>query len=135
MVGGLTAYNGALGPQLGFVLLGLALQFLFILGLVLTVSVISAVIPDVGYLVNFGLLFLMFISPIGFRVDMVPESLAWVVRLNPIYYMMLPFREAFVLAETINMASNLVTLGVSFGSYIAGAWFFDRFKRAVIDHG
>ena len=53
----------------------LVLQFFMLLGMLLILSLLALLIPDVSYFVNLLLLFLMFVSPIGFKPEMVPEKL------------------------------------------------------------
>ena len=47
----------------------------------------ALVVPDVAQFVNLGLTFLMFISPIGYNVDMLSGYMRLLAYLNPIYYL------------------------------------------------
>ena len=52
----------------------------------------TVALPDITYFVNLFIFLLMFVSPIGFRTDMVPEQLRMTLYLNPIFYMTQTFR-------------------------------------------
>ena len=49
---------------------------LFCLAVVWVLSAVAVVVPDVAQIVNIALLLLMFVSPIGFSIDMVPAACA-----------------------------------------------------------
>ncbi len=126
--------NGTLSAfvvGLPFVLL---LNFLFLVGIVFVLSAVAMVIQDVNQFVNLGIMLLMFLSPIGFRPDMLPSGYEALVWGNPISYLLDAYR--FVLLS--NHASSLSTLAmyaaISVTFFVLGATFFQRFKGALVDY-
>jgi lipopolysaccharide transport system permease protein len=69
---------------------------LFSIALVWVLSAVAVVVPDIAQLVNIALLLLMFVSPIGFSVDMVPPRIRLLVYLNPLTYLIESFRYAVI---------------------------------------
>ena len=69
----LSAADLRLSPRACFLPLVLVGQILFLWGIAWILSLVAVVLPDIAYFVNLGLTFLIFISPIGFRPDMVPR--------------------------------------------------------------
>jgi lipopolysaccharide transport system permease protein len=112
----------------------LGLQVMLLLGLVWILSVICLVLPDMSQLVNLGVFFLMFVSPIGFRPDMVPPALQLVLHLNPIFYLTEAFRASLFYGglpgTTLAAGYATISLAVFFG----GAAFFRKFKDVLVDY-
>jgi homopolymeric O-antigen transport system permease protein len=59
-------------------------------------SAITVFLPDLTQVVNIVLLLLMFLSPIGYSVDMVPEAVRGFLYFNPIVYLADSFRYAML---------------------------------------
>lgn len=112
----------------------LVLQVMFLLGLVWILSVIGLVLPDVSPLVNLGVLFLMFVSPIGFRPDMVPPALRFVLRFNPIYYLTETFRSSLLYGSFPEATLAAGYTGLSLTVFFAGAAVFRKFKDVLVDY-
>ncbi len=126
--------NGSLSVHLLWLPLVIALQALFLIGLVLVVSALAVALPDVSYFVNLGVLFLMFISPIGFKVDMVPAEFAPLIYLNPVYYMTDAFRSSVLSNHVVNIASLGIYVLICLLTFALGAAFFRRFKGVLVDY-
>lgn len=128
----LSGLNGTLGLDVAALPLVLGLQLLGLVGLLWIVSVLTLVVPDVAHFVNLGLLFLMFVSPIGFKPEMVPERLRLVLFANPIFYLTEVYRGA-LLGTWPPPAAIITYLVLCLASFAAGAIFFRRFKPALVD--
>jgi len=59
-------------------------------------SAITVFLPDLTQVVNIALLLLMFLSPIGYSVDMVPDGVRAFLYLNPVVYLAEAFRFAML---------------------------------------
>jgi lipopolysaccharide transport system permease protein len=112
----------------------LALEVMLLLGLVWMLSVLGLVLPDVSPLVNLGVLFLMFVSPIGFRPDMVPSALRPVLHLNPIFYLTEAFRSSLFYGRVPDPAVAAGYAGISVAVFFLGAAFFRKFKDVLVDY-
>ncbi|GAB2531217.1 ABC transporter permease [Rufibacter soli] len=62
----------------------IALIGLFGLGLGLLFSVLTAKYRDINNLVALGVRLLMFVTPVIYPVETIPENLRWIVQLNPL---------------------------------------------------
>lgn len=134
IVAGLAALNGSLSPALVALPLVLALQFLFLLGIVFVLSAVALVVQDIGYFVNLALMLLMFLSPIGFRADMLPDSYQILVWANPISYLCDAYRSALLSNHSISIESIATYVGISVVVFALGATFFQRFKGVLVDY-
>ncbi|NQU60339.1 MAG: ABC transporter permease [Rhodospirillales bacterium] len=134
MIVGLSVLNGTISANLLFLPLALLLQVLFLLGLSTAFSAMGVFVPDLNYFVNLMVLLLLFVSPIAFRPDMVPEGMRFVVDFNPIYYMAEIFR--FSLIDGYEMPPRIWIVAVvgSLVFYVLGCIFFRRFRKVLVDY-
>ena len=104
----------------------IVLQLLMLIGLTWILAAVTVALPDVTYFVNLFVFLLMFLSPIGFRVEMVPPNFTWVVHLNPVYYSMLNGTWPKPLDAAVFTTGSLLVFGL-------GATFFRAFKGVLVD--
>ena len=86
-------------------------------------------LPDITYFINLFVFLLMFLSPIGFKPDMLPSKFAWVLYANPIYYMTEMYRDSMLYGR---WPSPLVAIGyvvMCVATFAVGSAFFERFGR------
>jgi lipopolysaccharide transport system permease protein len=107
---------------------------LFSIAVVWMLSAIAVVVPDIAQFVNIGLLLLMFVSPIGFSVDQVPERVRPLVFLNPLSYLMEAFRYALLGIRTLPIWTDLVFLAVAVLGAAVSATFFRRMSPVFSDY-
>jgi lipopolysaccharide transport system permease protein len=70
--------------------------FTFCVMIAWTLSAAAVLLPDILQLVNIALMLLMFISPVGYSIDMVPARMRFLVYLNPLTYLIEQFRFAML---------------------------------------
>lgn len=130
----LAAVNGTLSLNVVWLPVVIVLQVLFMLGLVLVVAALAVALPDITYFINLSMLLLMFVSPIGFKPDMVPASFWPLIYLNPVYYMVDAFRMSLLQTQAISAPVLATFAAISFGTFAIGAAFFRRFKGVLVDY-
>jgi lipopolysaccharide transport system permease protein len=123
-----------IGPQAFWVLLFVLLQVFLLIGLVWVLSMLVVLLPDATYFINFAIMLLMFVSPIGFKPDMVPAHLRFVVYANPLWYMMELYREVLLDGQWPNLPILGVYVATCGSCFIFGAAAFARFKDYLIDY-
>jgi lipopolysaccharide transport system permease protein len=130
----LATVNGELSPRIIALPLVLALQFLLVLGVVLVIAAAAVFVQDIAYFVNLALLLLLFISPIGFKPEMLPSEWHVLIWANPLHYLVDAFR--FVLLDS-HAADPRALAGfvlLSLGAFAAGSALFLRLKDALVDY-
>src|SRR5262249_20640643 len=130
----LLAMNGSLSLHLAWLPIVVLLQMLFLVGLVLFLSSLTLLLPDVSYFINLVLVFLMFVSPIGYKPEMVPAELRFLVYLNPIYYLIEAYRCSLMHAALPGPMEAVVLVGLCLGTFALGSAFFRRFKDVLVDY-
>ncbi|MFM9941395.1 MAG: ABC transporter permease [Hyphomicrobiaceae bacterium] len=112
----------------------IALQLAMVLGLVLMLAALGVLLPDLGYAINLVMIFLMFISPIGFRPETLPAAAQPLVWLNPVHYMLESFRSSLMAGYGPRWWEVGVFAVLSLLTLLAGASFFQRFKGIIVDY-
>jgi lipopolysaccharide transport system permease protein len=110
------------------------LQVMWLAGLTWVLSSITVALPDITYFINLFVFLLMFLSPIGYRPEMVPRAFAWIIYLNPIYYLTEMYR-----GTMLNGASPAIPVAIGYilmclVTFALGGAFFERFRGVLIDY-
>jgi len=124
--------NGSLSWHIVWLPGVLALQIVAVAGVAWIVAAFGVLIPDTAYLVNLATMLLMFVSPIAFKPDMVPQQLRAVVWLNPLSYMIDAYRAA-LLGASVPVPTLLVFAVGAVTAFTLGAAFCWRFKNFIVD--
>jgi len=130
----LCAFNGGLGPMVAALPVAIALQAIALLGLAWIVAGLGVALPDIGYFISLFIFLLMFVSPIAFKPEMVPDSLQFVIYANPVHYTLEIFRDCLIAGRTPSPRIWGAHLVMSFGIFMLGAAFFRTFKSVLVDY-
>jgi lipopolysaccharide transport system permease protein len=126
-----TSYRGWHLLYLPVALLSL---LLFSLAVVWVLSAVAVVVPDVAQIVNIALLLLMFVSPIAYTVDMVPARARALVYLNPLTYLIEPFRYALIGMRSSPLWYDAGFLAASAMAAAVSGAFFRRMSPIFSDY-
>lgn len=109
-------------------------QLAFMLGLGWILGALNVYFRDVQTLVPLVMVMLMVSSPIVYTEDMVPGKLRMFLVVNPIYYIIAPYRDVLVNGIRPRGVVLEVLLAMSTVSFYVGYWFFSRIKKAFADY-
>ncbi len=130
----LAAADGSLSWRAMLLPFVVGLQLLWLTGLTWILSSITVALPDVTYFINLFVFLLMFLSPIGYRPDMVPHGFAWIMYLNPIYYLTEVYRGTMLTGTSIKAAVIVVYIAMCTITFAIGGAFFERFRGVLTDY-
>jgi ABC-type polysaccharide/polyol phosphate export permease len=125
--------TGRLGPGVLGLPLVVVLQTGLLVGVVMVLAPLALVLPDIGYFVNLFTVLLLFVSPIGFRAEMVPSHWRFVVTLNPVTYLIEAYRAVLLGNRPASPVSILVFAALCLTAFSLGSAFFQRFKDVLVD--
>ena len=134
LVAVLSAINGSLSLHLAMLPIAIAIQVTFLLGVALLLAPLGLMVPDVPYFTGLLIFFLLFVSPISWKPSAVPAHLRIMVWINPIYYLLLPFRMAMLTVEPIRPGDVVLAAVVAITFFVVGAWFFLRLKPSLLEY-
>jgi lipopolysaccharide transport system permease protein len=128
------AYAGLLRWTVFLVLPLWGLQFLSLVGLTWILSLLSVVLRDLQYVIGTVLMILLVASPMAYTPAMVPESLRFVLTVNPFAYFVTCYQSALVLGKVPPTIDMVVVASLSILVFVLGGWFFARTKSVLIDY-
>jgi lipopolysaccharide transport system permease protein len=109
----------------------LALQLTLTLGAGLILSIVTAFVRDVTFILPIVLQFVTLMSPILYSIDSMPQALRTVTRLNPIYYLVDGYRHLFFTNSWPSAFGLLYVAVVAAGLLAAGLMLFRSAKGYV----
>jgi len=130
----LSALNGTLTLHVLWLPIIWSLQILMLFGMTWIIASIAVALPDISYFINLFLFLLMFVSPIGFTVDMVPANLAAVLYLNPVYYQLEVYRDSLLFGRLPSLHIAVVYTVMSLSFFAVGSAFFRAFRGVLLDY-
>jgi lipopolysaccharide transport system permease protein len=130
----LVAADRALSWQVFWLPAIVVLQVMWLAGLVWILSSLTVALPDITYFVNLFVFLLMFLSPIGFKPEMIPKRFGWVIFGNPIYYMTEMYRDSMLNGHRPALSVAIIYVGMCVVTFAIGSAFFERFKGVLTDY-
>jgi len=106
----------------------------FCVGLSWALSAIAVIVPDVVQVVTISLMLLMFVSPVGYSIDMVPMRVRPLLYLNPLTYLVETFRFAVLGIRTLPLWTDIVFIAVCAMGATASGTFFRRLSPMFADY-
>ena len=111
-----------------------ALQILALIGVTWVLSLVNVVLRDLQNLVTLLLVLLMIASPIAYTPAMVPQSLQWVLYVNPLAYYVTTYQKLLVLGQLPDPVTAILLVVISAGLFFLGGFFFARTKSVMLDY-
>jgi lipopolysaccharide transport system permease protein len=130
----LAAADGSLSWRAALLPIVVALQVMWLAGLTWILSGITVALPDITYFVNLFVFLLMFLSPIGYKPEMVPPRFAWIIYVNPIYYMTEMYRGTMLSGEPLRVTVAIAYVLMCVATFALGSAFFERFRGVLTDY-
>ena len=126
-------WRGALGPALMWLPVLFLLQTLLTIGIVWFLSCVNILYRDTSQVVGFVILLLMFVSHIAYTERMVPAGLAWMVKVNPLFYLIDGYREALLFNHVPGLGGLTFLGGLAGLALVTGHRYFMRLRRVLPD--
>ena len=117
-----------------FLPVALALTVLFTYGVALFLSAASVFFHDMTQMYQIIITVWMYITPIFFPIDIVPEQYSLIVHINPLFHFVEIIRYPIyrgALPEPINLAA---ATAYAFGTAALGWWYFGRSRNAFTSY-
>lgn len=125
------------GVGISFNLLWLPLiaviQYIMLLGFTFILSAIQMYMRDIEHIVNFILSMTFYVTPILYTPDIFPKSLSWILKLNPMAYLVNAYRSIFFYKST----PDIVGLGIvglfSIIIFVIGYIIFEKLQKGFAE--
>lgn len=103
------------------------------LGLGLILASITIKYKDLKHLIGFGLRLLMYVSPIIYPLDLVPDNLKTIIILNPMTAPVQGFRSFIDSSQAPSNEILIISILFSTLLFIAGSIMFSRVEKKFVD--
>ena len=115
-----------LTPSLLFLPVSILIAALFTLGAGLLLSPLAVFFSDVVELIGVMLTLLMYLTPIIYPQEIVPQHMRWVIRFNPIRSILEVFRDPIYNSKIPPLSHLTVSISIAVLALALGAWLFRR---------
>jgi ABC-type polysaccharide/polyol phosphate export permease len=115
-----------LTPSLLFLPVSILIAALFTLGAGLLLSPLAVFFSDVVELIGVMLTLLMYLTPVIYPQEIVPQHMRWVIRFNPIRSILEVFRDPIYNSKIPPISHLTVSISIAVIALILGAWLFRR---------
>lgn len=112
----------------------LPLLYLFFIsmGVGMILSVLSVYFRDIVHLYGVFLVALMYASPIFYPISALPSSAAIIIKFNPLYHIMIMFRDIMYYGRFPSLRDNVVCLAFTILSMGLGLIFFKKYQDNLV---
>jgi ABC-2 type transport system permease protein len=115
-----------LSGALFFLPVAILIAALFTLGAGLLLSPLAVFFSDVVELIGVLLTLLMYLTPVMYPQEIVPEHIRWIIRFNPIRSILEIFRDPIYQREIPPLTHLGVSVAIAVLVFVIGAWVFRR---------
>ena len=113
-------------PSVLFLPVPILLATMFTLGLSLVLSALAIFFNDVMHVYGVLLTAWMYVTPIIYPIEIVPAEYRWLVKLNPLYYLVEAFRAPIYNGVLPSITTLLISGAFAVAALLIGWWVFSR---------
>ena len=110
------------------------IQQIFTLALSLFFAAANLLYRDIQYLLSLLLVLWMYITPIIYPVDIVPQNLRYIFQLNPMSVIVNAYRQSILSGEMPKISSLIVAFVVSFFTLLICLHYFKTKEKNFADN-
>lgn len=111
----------------------LAIQYVLSLGISFIVSSLSVYFRDLIHLLGVFMQLLFYATPIVYSINDVPASFQWLLKLNPMSYLIEGYRAIFYEKTTPNFVSLGIALGLAVAFCVIGYAIFRKLEKGFAE--
>ncbi len=109
--------------------------FFFATGIGLILSIYTVFFRDLAHLYTVGLTAWMYLTPIIYPIEIVPERYLFIIRtINPLYYLVLCFREIIFYNQVPSLQLHITCLVIALSAFTLGLYVFFKNQDRFILH-
>lgn len=123
------AYGMGLTPYILLYPIVLAVQYVLLIGISLIVSSITVYFRDLQHFIGVILQLLFYATPIVYSLETIPENFRWILKINPMTYIIEGYRNIFYNQQMPNMKMLGVLLIVGIITCVIGYLIFNKLQK------
>lgn len=115
-------YGMGITQFLIFYPLVLLVQYLLLIGISFIVSSVTVFFRDLQHFIGIALQLLFYATPIVYASNTIPENFQWILKFNPMTYVINGYRDIFYYQQAPDLVSLLIVLGISIALCVGGLY-------------
>ena len=104
-------------------------EYILLIGISFFVSSITVFFRDLQHFIGILLQLLFYATPIVYSSSVIPEGFKWILKYNPMTYIIEAFRNIFYYQKMPDIKSLMIVLGISIILCILGYLFFSKLQK------
>lgn len=109
------------------------IQFFITVGLVLGLSAINVYVQDTEYIIQFFINMLFYATPILYTAELFPESIRWVLYLNPFTHVVDAYRNCFMYHTLPPIMSIFYMIIIAIVCFLLGLYIFRKLEKGFAE--
>ena len=131
---GFVIFGGmGLSKYIVFYPLVLIVQYLVIISISFVISSICVYLRDLQHFIGILLQLLFYAAPIVYSQDIIPKNYQWILKYNPMTYIINAYRDIFYYQSLIDLRHILILLIISAIACIFGYWIFSKLQKGFAE--
>lgn len=122
-------YGMGLSKFLIFYPLVLLVQYILLIGISFIVSSVTVYFRDLQHFIGIALQLLFYATPIVYAPNTIPENFQWILKFNPMTYVINGYRDIFYYKQMPDLSSMVMVLGIGLIVCLAGYFIFNKLQR------
>ena len=107
----------------------LIVQYILLIGISLFVSSITVYFRDLQHFIGIALQLLFYATPIVYATNLIPQSYQWILKLNPMTFIIDGYRDIFYYQQQPDLITIGVTFAVSILLCVIGYLLFNKLQK------
>ncbi len=108
-------------------------QYLLLLAISFVVSSICVYVRDLQHFIGIFLQLLFYATPIVYAADTIPTEFAWILKLNPMTYVINGYRDIFYNQTMPDVTSLLILIGAVIVAIVVGYIIFNKLQKGFAE--
>lgn len=122
-------YGMGISKFIIFYPLVLIVQYLLLVGISFVVSSVTVYFRDLQHFIGIVLQLLFYATPIVYASNTIPENFQWILKFNPMTYVINGYRDIFYYQQTPDLLSLAIVLGISIVICFVGYMIFNKLQK------
>ena len=123
------AYGVGISKYIVFYPVVLLIQYFLLIGISFIVSSVTVYFRDLQHFIGIALQLLFYATPVVYAPGQIPESFQWIIKYNPMTYIINGYRNIFYYKQMPELKSLAVVFVISIALCIIGYLIFHKLQR------
>lgn len=109
------------------------IQYIMLLGITFILSSIEMYMRDIEHIVNFVLAMAFYVTPILYSPDIFPSNLSWILKINPMAYLIYAYRDIFLYHRNPSLVGLGIVFLIAITIFIIGYAVFEKLQKGFAE--